>query len=160
MQYITPNDYDIAEKNGLSKQLVYQRVYDYSWDVQDAITIPKRIRKNHGNWVKVALENGLSRSSFYGRLAEGMTAEEAATLPIRPRLTMVELVRISSDSRRTYPKEYGILADANKINRQTFRERLKRGWTLEDAATYPVMQKGERKAIRDARANGSRLQES
>lgn len=159
MQYITPQDYETAAANGLSTYLVRQRVYT-GWSVEDAVTIPKRIKVNHGNWVKVALENGLSHSTFYNRIARGMAACDAATTPLKPQVTMSELVEISANKRRTYPKEYGILADANGISRTGFRERLRRGWTLEDAATYPVMQKGERKVIRDARDNNSQLRNS
>lgn len=150
MQYISPEDYAIAERNGLSKELVYQRVYLYDWDVNTAITMPKRIRKDRGDWMKVALSNGIKPNTFYGRLSRGWDIEKAASAAL---VSHKESIKKAHDSKRGYPKEYGLLADANGISRTGFRERLKRGWTLEDAATYPVMQKGERRATRDALLN-------
>ena len=40
--YITPEDYRIAEGNGLSRKDVYRRVYEENWSIKRAITTPKR----------------------------------------------------------------------------------------------------------------------
>lgn len=157
MRYITPDDYARAKANGLSRFLVQDRVYSYGWDVEKAVTTPKKISKNHGEWTNKALENGISRTTFYKRVSQGWSYEDAVSKPlVSPKESQLR----SADVQRTYPKAYGLIADAHGINRQTFRNRLKLGWPLITAATEPPMTRWERKAIRDARADGSRLQES
>ena len=39
--YITPEDYEAANKIGLSKKDVYRRVYEENWSIERAISTPK-----------------------------------------------------------------------------------------------------------------------
>lgn len=39
--YITPKDYEAANKIGLSKKDVYRRVYEENWSIERAISTPK-----------------------------------------------------------------------------------------------------------------------
>ncbi len=40
--YITPEEYEVAEKNGIDKRTLEQRIREYGWDKERAITIPKK----------------------------------------------------------------------------------------------------------------------
>ena len=43
--YITPEDFKIAEENGISKDTLIMRVRKLGWDVDKAITKPVRIKR-------------------------------------------------------------------------------------------------------------------
>lgn len=44
--YVTPEEYEIAERLGISRDLVDKRIRIYTWAKQDAISIkPKKIKK-------------------------------------------------------------------------------------------------------------------
>ncbi|MCK1996817.1 hypothetical protein MPH47_06175 [Psychrobacillus psychrodurans] len=86
---LTPEQYRIAEKNGISKRNLEQRVYTYAWDVEEAMTIPtdgrgyKRDTK-YGEYIKLAETNGVSYKAFHNRVHTlGWTMERAAKTPIR-----------------------------------------------------------------------------
>ena len=88
--YISPVDYAQAEENGISKELLRNRIWGQGWNKTKAKTQPVREKLfDHGGWAKVALENGISRNTFYGRINRGWEDEKAATTPVgkkgRPR---------------------------------------------------------------------------
>lgn len=88
--YITESDYERAEKNGIPSRLLEQRVWDYGWDVQDAVEIPKKVRicRNAlwNKWKDIALGNGISREIFVKRVTEYKWEEDvAATKPKKKR---------------------------------------------------------------------------
>lgn len=76
--------YEIAEKNGISKENVYQRVKSYGWSIERAITTPigSRWLGKYKGFHKTALKNGISLNSFYSRVRLGWKLEDAATKPI------------------------------------------------------------------------------
>ena len=79
--YITPDDWDIANANGLLPQTVYSRVMR-GWSIDDAVSLPVRINKhNVPQYLKErAKEIGLS-SAAVSRLDRGWNLEEAHTTP-------------------------------------------------------------------------------
>lgn len=85
-EYITPEHYEIAAKNGICERLVYQRVNDSGWSIRRAITTPRR-EKRQGLWTQwgeIATANGICRGTFMNRVSKrkgNMTPEEAATKP-------------------------------------------------------------------------------
>jgi hypothetical protein len=78
--YLTPEDFAIARKNGISYRRAYERFYRYNYDKQRAITEPIR-PKEHSLYAKYKHICVVSRLSFNIRIAKGMTPEEAATTP-------------------------------------------------------------------------------
>lgn len=85
---ITPEQYQIAEKNGINRRNLIQRVNYYAWDIEDAITIPavgrgyKREAK-YADYLKIAESNGVSYKTFYNRVHTlGWTKERAASTPV------------------------------------------------------------------------------
>lgn len=83
MKYITPEQYEIGERNGISRGNVWQRVHNYGYDVERAITEPlHKPSERWMKWKKIALANGISNEAFNARIRYGMSEEEAATRPI------------------------------------------------------------------------------
>lgn len=121
---INQYQYAIAEENGISRELVRERVYLYGWSVRRAINEPKHNRKKN-EWLDVALANGISKNTFHARRANGMTDEEAATKPVKKRL----------------PSKYREMAIKNGISLSIFYKRIKKGEDPESAATRPHIDK-------------------
>ena len=75
--YLTDEDYEIAELNGINPSTLRGRI-DRGWDKQRAITestIGKRAK-----WLRVAKVNGIKEGTFNNRVyTYGYTHEEAAT---------------------------------------------------------------------------------
>ena len=85
--YITPEDFKVAEANGLDRQLVHSRVYHRGWSVQRAITQPVKEKRPKRDWKylhKRLEENGIPLSTFYTRVNQlGMTSEKASSMPVK-----------------------------------------------------------------------------
>lgn len=75
MDYLSDEDYEIAESNGISRQTVYQRI-KYGWSKKKAITRPVT------NYRKLCKEIGLNYHTFNERLERGWSVEKALTKPI------------------------------------------------------------------------------
>ncbi|MDP4158210.1 MAG: hypothetical protein Q8911_00400 [Bacillota bacterium] len=130
--YVTPTEYTIAESNGIHHKLVDQRVRQYGWDKERAITQPPKVEnKTNKKWLKVAEKNGISYKTFLSRLKKGLSPEDASTLPI-----------YYSDHKRRYPKEYTEKAKQLGIYR-TFIWRMHNDWDIEKACSTPAMTKQE-----------------
>jgi len=136
-EIITEEDYKIAEKNGISRENVYQRVNTYVWDVEDAITIPVRKRKSDegwDEWKEIALANGIDKTLYVGRVRyQGFSREDAATRKRNKRLH-----KKWTDRECEIAKENGIAGNGMGIP----NARLRLGWSREDAVSVPKMTKG------------------
>ncbi|MEK5070739.1 hypothetical protein [Sporosarcina sp. FSL K6-1508] len=80
--YITPNDYETAEQNGINYVALSQRVRDYGWDIDRAITEPLKVgvpfQPVWEQWEKIATENGISKDLFYQRIKVNKWDEKRA----------------------------------------------------------------------------------
>lgn len=139
MEYLTEEDYQIAEQNGIPKNVVDRRYY-YSytqWTKEDAITKPlKSPPKYEEEWndmKEIALVNGITRSHFGVRMRRGKSKEEAAG----PRLTPDEIAQCYK-KRNNRKNPYVSRALENGIKPYTYYRRLVLGWTEEEACTEPV----------------------
>lgn len=139
--YITPEDYATAEKNGITKSAMEQRVYSYGWDIDRAITQPMResrcFQSVWDKWGHQATKNGISRAVFYSRInTSGWSESKAASTKMMrgghpPRYT---------DEEREIARRNGL--DANFMGVVTARiEKL--GWTKEDALNTPKLSRKE-----------------
>src|SRR5690625_4758353 len=132
--YITPEEYSIANKNGISPTTLELRVRSLAWSKQRAMTEPPQ-QKNKLNpeFVRLAESNGICYSTFRYRVNRlGWTQERAATQPLQDRKKQAK--RASENSRK-YPVKYIKLARKNGINYDTFRHRIKAGWNIKEAAS-------------------------
>lgn len=131
--YLTPEELEIAESNGISRELAQNRVYRHGWDKQRAITQQRRDTKTlkWATWAATAEENGICKSTFYTRLSNGRTPEEAATQP---------LSGTRYGASRIFSKEILELAASNGISRARLYERVqKSNWDEHRAATTPII---------------------
>ena len=122
--YITPEDFKIAEENGISKEVVITRVRKLGWDVDKAITKPVRAkRKFTKEEIKTMEENGVDRNTVACRLKWGWTLEESLTRPKKRGRQYV------------YPEWVYKEADKNGISYSALGNRIRRGMSLEEACT-------------------------
>ena len=130
--YITPEDYKIAEENGISKDTLLSRVRKLGWDVDKAITKPVRAkRKFTEEEIKAMEENGIDRNVAAGRRYWGWTLEEAITKSKKKGRQYV------------YPEWVYKEADKNGISYSALGNRIRRGMSLEEACTRKMLTREE-----------------
>lgn len=146
--YLTPDDFLIAESNGISYNVAYSRYYVYRWPKERAITTP--VEKRDWTWkgyAETCAKNGISRDRFYTRMREGWTAEKASTTPFipyhdtdKPKIRKVtqEIIKIAAEN--------GIAENTLKIRIYKYK------WTVEKAMTTPVNTRLRRKDYEATRA--------
>lgn len=133
---LTPEHFKKAAKLGLSEGTVQNRVYSYGWTVQKAISTPLQKPRNQSDeyykFLKIATQNGISGSAYYRRVViHGWSPKEAAE-------TKVKI------NERTRPdKDWIERALNNGIKYVTYTDRIKRGWTYEEAAFKPPLERGK-----------------
>ena len=135
-KYITPEEYAIAEANGIGHKNVDRRVRGLDWSIERAITeelniseFPKEIRE-------LAKANGIGMKTLATRIyRDKLDHIEAATKPLMPR---EESLKKAQNSRRKYDPKMVALAKENGIDYSTFQKRVRlRKMTEYDAATKP-----------------------
>ncbi len=136
-RWLTDEEYQQAESNGISRRVLYMRMYRYGWKLQEALTTQPRTywhmgEGKHNKWLKLAEENGVNSSTFYSRVNNGWDPKEAASIPTRKQIDRKELVKI---------------AKSNGISVSTFRSRLSYGWEPIKAATTKPKIKRTKKNI-------------
>ena len=130
--YITPEDFKIAEENGISKDTLLSRVRKLGWDIDKAITKPVRAkRKFTKEEIKTMEENGVDRNTASCRLKWGWTLEESLTRPKKRGRQYV------------YPEWVYKEANKNGISYSALGNRIRRGMSLEEACTKKTITKLE-----------------
>jgi len=76
----TWEDYEIAKRNGISKNNVDARI-SINWDIERAITQP--LNKFDKYYVELAKNNGIAYHTYLKRLSLGWSEIKAATKPPR-----------------------------------------------------------------------------
>ena len=130
--YITPEDFRIAEENGISKDTLLSRVRKLGWDIDKAITKPVRVkRKFTKEEIKTMEENGVNQNIAANRMYWGWTLEEAITKSKKKGRQYV------------YPEWVYKEADKNGISYSALGNRIRRGMSLEEACTKRLLTKRE-----------------
>ena len=85
-KFISDEDYITAEKNGINKNNVHNRVYKLGWNILKAISTPvKKYKKSEYELTKeqreIAYRNGILRQTLEKRLQRGMSIKQAITMP-------------------------------------------------------------------------------
>lgn len=140
--YVTPKQYEEAEKNGIDPRLLNSRVRSLGWEIERAMQEPKRKKSKPipKEWVELAKKNGISRDTLRLRLSKGMEEKEAATRPI---MTREEVRELSYKKIRIFDPELLKVAIKNGIKERTFKHRVYNGMDQLKAATMPTMTKKE-----------------
>jgi len=136
--YLTPQDYELAEKNGIGYHTLNSRVQKHGWDIQRAITQPVQKRNKEGKrWNEWKDKAVVGKSTYLSRVNKGWTFEEAA---LKPAMSFSE----ASKMKRKYSEEDYRIARENGISQGVVRYRVSRmGWSIEKAITTPVMNKSQ-----------------
>lgn len=136
--YITPEEYALAEQNGVSRPLLNYRVRQALWDKRVAINTPPKTPqiRDFGQWEAVAKKNGINKKQLINRVNKGWDLERAATEPLTD---AAERVQRGVMKRRKYSLEMMVEAENNGVSRETFYRRIERGWTPEKAASTPLI---------------------
>lgn len=135
--YITPEEYLMAKQNGISAATLEVRIRTLAWKKEKAINTPPHKKHRIADWIKIAEQNGICyRTLIYRANRLGWDMERAATQPLQDREAQAKLAHEKS---RIYPTEILETAKRNGINYDTFRNRVKRGWSMYDASTRPTM---------------------
>ena len=131
--YLTDEDFETAERNGITRTTAHQRFYAYGWTREDAIT--KRVNDHlltSQEHKKMCEEVGLNYYTFTDRLKRGMKPEEALALTAKPKLT----------------QEHIAIAESNGISYNTVKTRVYRyRWPIERATTEKINTKFRRKDL-------------
>ena len=145
--YITPEDFKIAEENGISKDTLLSRVRKLGWDVDKAITTPVRAkRKFTEEEIKTMEENGVNQNIAANRMYWGWNLEEAITKPKKRGRQYV------------YPEWVYKEANKNGISYSALGNRIRSGMSLEEACTKKTITKLEaleigRKKLKEIKEN-------
>ncbi|PED27284.1 hypothetical protein CON34_05855 [Bacillus thuringiensis] len=126
---ITDEDYEKAAVKGITKTNVYQRVHTYGWSIERAITKPLRSKGNqgkHGKMMIIAESLGISPSTYFRRIRNGMTPKDAASKP-KGHTIHLEIAR------------------GNGISDICFYKRVERGMHPYLAATKPMAKRTRKK---------------
>lgn len=147
--YITPEEYEAAEKLGISKSTLESRVWDLGWEKERALTTPPRKLNDRSHWSKVAETNGISYRLFINRVTlHGWSEERAATEPVWTKKDYKKFwaEKNARNNRESDPiYQFSQLAVENGICKNTFYSRIRLlRWDPERAATEPIVPPKER----------------
>lgn len=134
--YITPDEYDEAERNGINRRNVDYRIRGAGWRKEKAITKPTQKYTDLSKLKIIAMENGICYRTLKSRIAKGWDDRRATTEPLRTTEDLIAFCRRSKKTRK-YPRDMVDLAMKNGILKGTFRDRARNGWDLIRAATLP-----------------------
>ncbi|MDU4600134.1 MAG: hypothetical protein E6Y49_19610 [Clostridium sporogenes] len=136
--YITPKEYSLAKRSGISKENLEQRIRAYGWSKKKALETPvKKRNKIPKKFKDMCKKNNIPIGTFYSRVYSlKWSMGKAATEPIMDMETKAQnfVKRL-----RKYPLEYIEKAESNGISEHNFRRRVREyNWSYERAATTPV----------------------
>jgi hypothetical protein len=100
--YITPEHYDQARKNGISKDTLDYRVKNLVWDIQKAISTPPKVQKKTSlHWRQIAKRNRIPYQAFQKRVnIYGWDQERAATESLQDRQEAIVRARMAQIKKR------------------------------------------------------------
>lgn len=144
--FITEEDFATAEKNGISRKNVTQRVDLYNMDVDKAITKPVKKKNTYDpKMLELAEKNGLLHI-FRPRVNSGnFTEYQAATEPLN---TASQAGKKGRKNVRKFTDEHLRIMKENGISPGTARQRISvYNMSLEVAITRPLSRRGNQKNI-------------
>ncbi|HHT7202590.1 MULTISPECIES: hypothetical protein [Bacillus] len=143
--YITPEEYEIAELNGICKDALEYRVRSGGWDKDKAIAEP--IKDKGEEWLsikEIALSNGIARKTFTRRRKLGWNIEDSYSIPPLSREECIKRATDIRKKKRVFTDEELKAADNNGINRGTLYSRHKKlKWPREQAISRETLTKSE-----------------
>ena len=145
-KYITPEEYERAAGNGIPAKLLEKRIRETSWDKERAMTEPVKQTVDRSYWRKIAEDSGISRSVFYARIHMLKWSEErAATTPKMSGIDAMEIVY--PNEQRVIKREHVAIAAQNGISYPVVYNRVRKGMSVDEACTVPLMKGRYKKQI-------------
>lgn len=139
--YITLEDYETAEKNGIPAKLVELRAWRYKWDIDKAITkTPKAINRYDDlwdEWSDIAAKHGVDRNLFVNRVSTLKWDEESAATIARGK----NLVNKWTDEEIAIAEKNGIAGQSMSLVSVRINQL---GWSRENALTTPRLTDAQR----------------
>lgn len=136
-QYVDPKFYDIAARNGITRNQFYTRVYTNGWTPEEASIKPITRKKRVPEHIKSILEsNGIPINTYNSRVNKlGWAEEKAINTPPLQRGMWEKKKRTVETDKTKYLK----IALENGISKSTFYARVcTLHWSLHEAATRPI----------------------
>lgn len=122
---ITYKDYEVAEKNGISKSTLDNRVYQLAWDIDTAITKPIRTKENViAPYLSIAEKNGVKENTVRRRIERGWSIEKAVSTPTYSNKEKLKKARSNKKIVPIKKKEKSKESYFRKLNQMDF-ERMK-----------------------------------
>ncbi|QWR99758.1 hypothetical protein [Bacillus cereus] len=141
--YITPKEYEEAEKNGISYDLLTRRVRNFGWDKHTAMTKPSRHNATGWNKVKeIALKNGISRPTYVARMKRNWRLIDAISKPPIDKYQALKLAEKANSKcqNKVLTDKQEEIALSNGVCYRLARDRIRvLKWSLEDAITTPPL---------------------
>jgi len=134
--YISPSELDLAEQNKISSDTLIKRIRLLGWGKERALTEPCRKRTDLSEWSKIAEGNGISYKTMQRRIERGWSRKDASTIPL---IDKSKKMLQMHQTNRKYPLEVVEKALSIGVNYPTFTERMRLGWTLEEASETKVL---------------------
>jgi len=136
--YLTPEDFEIAEKNGISYQTAHRRVYMYNWSIERAITQPvQKINRRYDGWKDWKHKALVSKSTFVKRVNMGWGERKAA---MTPPMSFSDAAKMKSK----YTERQKRIAKENGVSMTLVSHRVTRmGWSVHKAITTPPRSKSQ-----------------
>ena len=153
--YITPEDYEEAAKNGISKTTLESRVYYLNWNIKKAVSKPVRRLKKHNltsEDKELIVKNNLTVDIFYQRVNKlGWSKEKAINTPKDEAPLKHHRKEKKSE---IFTKEQMEKAKKNGLTYTQIYQRVKLcKWSVEEAVNTPLMTNEE--SLKRAREKSS-----
>ncbi|BAR82269.1 gp38 [Bacillus thuringiensis serovar tolworthi] len=153
--YITPDEYERAERNGINRRTLSARIRVSMWDKEKAITEPLTHKNSQwSKWKEVAKKHGVGYQTYYQRVKRGLEPLDAATRPVMEKEEVFRKGRVAQAHKRVFTDEELRIAASNGIQYQTALYRYRQGgWSKDGAITKPPLSPEE--CMRRAREKSS-----
>ena len=140
--YITPDEYNLGLKNGISHSTLTFRVRKYGWDIDRACNEPVKHQSTTSKEIKEVLKNNnISVRTFKRRVISGWDIEKAIKTPP---LSRQEALALTANRRRKISEESYLKAESIGVNRNTLKKRISTHWTLERAVNTLTINRGQK----------------
>ncbi|AID50209.1 hypothetical protein P4U03_30080 [Bacillus mycoides] len=140
--YVTPEDYEVAAKHGVSRKLLEHRIRNLGWDKDFAMTESPRKASEWSKVKEIALKNNIGRTTFKGRRKRGWSLIDSIT---KPPLSREETLKRANECNRVLTDEQIQKAKENGLRYSTVYDRIKKlKWNIEEALTTPALSTKER----------------
>ncbi|PSL41724.1 hypothetical protein B0H94_11837 [Salsuginibacillus halophilus] len=151
--YITPEDFEEAERNGVKYTTLRQRVYQYGWDIDRAVSTPPRKMRSRKDQIERAEANGISKLTFDSRIYRGWDEETAATKLL---IDDEEMREVSREANRKFSDDIYVKCQENGVSPYLLSKRVRLGWSKEKAATT-TPEEGRAQGREKLRRNNRRI---